>query len=392
MSGDVARRSVAHGEHDEGRRAARHRGRERRERSSTIPPAARRARRTTAPTSGSSATRRISSPACGWASTSRRRSRRNAQGGMLAAPAWTAFMNEVYRRKPAPRDWPMPEGIVTREIDPSTNMLATPGCPPRRVATEFFIAGTDPIAPARAHGVRALAGYVGRRQPQRTPRARPSSTARSADAAGRHHASPSRHVRSRPRCHRATSLARLRIRMRVASSTAFHRDTGRAVPRRHLIRSRRRHDLAAGRLPRALHVLRRRAHGRRGGRAREALGVRVACPTTSRATCARASRPVEAHRELPRRPRPATTCCAAASSAGTITSGAKCRPWLVRRFTHRVGSLHAVRMPDGSFVHAFSSRAAGRADRPRRTWTRTSRRSSRWRARCRSTSSRIPRS
>jgi histidinol phosphatase-like PHP family hydrolase len=29
---------------------------------------------------------------------------------------------------------------------------------------------------------------------------------------------------------------------------------------------------------------------------------------------------------------------------------------VVRRFTHRLGSLHAVRMPDGSLVHAFSSR------------------------------------
>lgn len=31
-------------------------------------------------------------------------------------------------------------------------------------------------------------------------------------------------------------------------------------------------------------------------------------------------------------------------------------PDLVRRFTHRLGSLHAVRMPDGSLVHAFSQR------------------------------------
>jgi histidinol phosphatase-like PHP family hydrolase len=31
-------------------------------------------------------------------------------------------------------------------------------------------------------------------------------------------------------------------------------------------------------------------------------------------------------------------------------------PDLVRRFTHRVGSLHAVRLPDGTLVHAFSSR------------------------------------
>src|SRR5471030_2346690 len=46
----------------------------------------------------------------------------NAQGGILAAPAWTAFMNEVYKRKPAPKDWPMPGDIVTRQIDITTNM------------------------------------------------------------------------------------------------------------------------------------------------------------------------------------------------------------------------------------------------------------------------------
>jgi penicillin-binding protein 1A len=66
----------------------------------------------------------------------------NAQGGILAAPAWTAFMNEVYRRKPAPPDWPRPEGIVTREIDPASGLLAGPGC--SGTVTEFFIAGTDP--------------------------------------------------------------------------------------------------------------------------------------------------------------------------------------------------------------------------------------------------------
>jgi penicillin-binding protein 1A len=66
----------------------------------------------------------------------------NAQGGVLAAPAWTAFMNEVYRRKPAPPDWPRPEGIVIRQIDPVSGMLAGPGC--SGSVNEFFIAGTDP--------------------------------------------------------------------------------------------------------------------------------------------------------------------------------------------------------------------------------------------------------
>jgi len=67
----------------------------------------------------------------------------NAQGGILAAPAWTAFMNEVYRRKPAPPDWPRPEGIVVREIDPATGLLAGPGC--SGSVTEYFIVGTDPV-------------------------------------------------------------------------------------------------------------------------------------------------------------------------------------------------------------------------------------------------------
>jgi penicillin-binding protein 1A len=75
----------------------------------------------------------------------------NAQGGILAAPAWTAFMNEVYRRKPSPRDWPMPPDIVTRQIDMTTNMLATPYCPSTVVGNEFFIPGTDPLQQCDVH-------------------------------------------------------------------------------------------------------------------------------------------------------------------------------------------------------------------------------------------------
>jgi len=67
----------------------------------------------------------------------------NAQGGMLAAPAWTAFMTEVYRRKPAPPDWPRPAGIVTKTIDLVGNTLWTRDCPGIE-ATEVFIAGSEP--------------------------------------------------------------------------------------------------------------------------------------------------------------------------------------------------------------------------------------------------------
>ncbi len=77
----LARRSVAHGEHDEGRAqqgSARHPWAPP---ASGSPPPARPAPRTTTPTSGSSATRPISSPASGWASTARRRSRPTRRAG-----------------------------------------------------------------------------------------------------------------------------------------------------------------------------------------------------------------------------------------------------------------------------------------------------------------------
>ncbi|MEO7363699.1 MAG: PBP1A family penicillin-binding protein [Gemmatimonadaceae bacterium] len=68
----------------------------------------------------------------------------NAQGGELAAPAWTAFMTEVYRRKPNPPDWPRPDGIVAREIDASTGRLPSSACM-GSIVTEYFIMGTEPF-------------------------------------------------------------------------------------------------------------------------------------------------------------------------------------------------------------------------------------------------------
>lgn len=69
----------------------------------------------------------------------------NAQGGRLAGPAWTAYMTEVYRNRPAPPDWSRPSGIVVREIDAVTGMASSSYCPADRVITEYFIAGTEPF-------------------------------------------------------------------------------------------------------------------------------------------------------------------------------------------------------------------------------------------------------
>jgi penicillin-binding protein 1A len=98
----------------------------------------------------------------------------NAQGGILAAPAWSAFMKEAYRRKPAPPDWPMPADIVTRTIDISTNMLATQFCPANLVTNEFYIPGTDPVQPCNVHtgygtDTTGYGGYPGAYPPASPP-------------------------------------------------------------------------------------------------------------------------------------------------------------------------------------------------------------------------------
>jgi penicillin-binding protein 1A len=106
----------------------------------------------------------------------------NAQGGDLAAPAWTAFMTEVYRRKPQPPDWPRPDGIITREVDAATGRLATSACL-GNVVTEFFARGTEPTRsctdpPAPVPGLPVLQDSAGRVIP-------PVDTLRAPSPAGR---------------------------------------------------------------------------------------------------------------------------------------------------------------------------------------------------------------
>ncbi|MDQ3697228.1 MAG: PBP1A family penicillin-binding protein [Gemmatimonadota bacterium] len=77
----------------------------------------------------------------------------NAQGGRLAAPAWTAFMTEVYQRRPAPRDWARPEGITVRQVDRTTGLLPNPFCPPEAIGADYFITGTDPVRECDVHSL-----------------------------------------------------------------------------------------------------------------------------------------------------------------------------------------------------------------------------------------------
>jgi penicillin-binding protein 1A len=68
----------------------------------------------------------------------------NAQGGVLAAPAWTAMMREVYERRELPKAWPRPDGLTALDIDKTTGYKATPFCPKDVHYIESFIPGTEP--------------------------------------------------------------------------------------------------------------------------------------------------------------------------------------------------------------------------------------------------------
>lgn len=75
----------------------------------------------------------------------------NAAGGVLAAPAWTMFMREVYERRARPSDWPRPPELITREVDNTTGYLATPLCPKPTRYWEWFVPGTEPTELCPVH-------------------------------------------------------------------------------------------------------------------------------------------------------------------------------------------------------------------------------------------------
>ncbi|MBA3893905.1 MAG: PBP1A family penicillin-binding protein [Gemmatimonadales bacterium] len=73
-----------------------------------------------------------------------RKIKSNAQGGVLAAPAWTAMMREVYERRAVPAAWRRPSGLSALDIDKTTGYKATPFCPKDVHYIESFIPGTEP--------------------------------------------------------------------------------------------------------------------------------------------------------------------------------------------------------------------------------------------------------
>ena len=93
----------------------------------------------------------------------------NAQGGVLAAPAWTAMMREVYERRAIPPAWPRPDGLTALDIDKTTGYKATPFCPKDVHYIESFIPGTEPTPFCPIHSpfgsVGGVMGGSGRARP-----------------------------------------------------------------------------------------------------------------------------------------------------------------------------------------------------------------------------------
>lgn len=76
----------------------------------------------------------------------------NAGGGRIVAPAWTAFMRDVYDRRPTPAEWKRPDLLITREVDWQTGYLATPFCPAGNRHWDWFYPGTQPTQLCPVHG------------------------------------------------------------------------------------------------------------------------------------------------------------------------------------------------------------------------------------------------
>jgi 1A family penicillin-binding protein len=68
---------------------------------------------------------------------------RGAFGGTLAAPVWSLFAREAYRRLPVPPPWTPPEGLVAARVRRDDGRYA-PGDTSAATVTEWFVAGTEP--------------------------------------------------------------------------------------------------------------------------------------------------------------------------------------------------------------------------------------------------------
>lgn len=70
----------------------------------------------------------------------------NATGGSVAAPAWGRIINRIYRTRPMPERWIVPENVIIRFVDPASGLVLSDGCYPEQgePRKELFLADEEP--------------------------------------------------------------------------------------------------------------------------------------------------------------------------------------------------------------------------------------------------------
>ena len=82
-------------------------------------------------------------------------------GAKAALPIWTEFMKRAsaHRAYRDVTDFPVPDGVVSAQVDPESGQLATSACP--QVVTDYYILGTQPVQFCSLHqgGSTEIAGW-----------------------------------------------------------------------------------------------------------------------------------------------------------------------------------------------------------------------------------------
>jgi penicillin-binding protein 1B len=83
------------------------------------------------------------------------------EGAHAALPVWVEFMLRAHKHRAyrGVTDFPVPDGVVSAQIDAATGLLATSACP--KVQTEFYLLGTQPVqfCPLHKGGSTEIAGW-----------------------------------------------------------------------------------------------------------------------------------------------------------------------------------------------------------------------------------------
>jgi penicillin-binding protein 1B len=85
------------------------------------------------------------------------------EGAKAALPIWTDFMKRAsqHRAYRDVTDFPIPDGVVSAQVDTSTGSLATSSCPQSDVRNEYYLEGTQPVEFCATHmgGVTQFANW-----------------------------------------------------------------------------------------------------------------------------------------------------------------------------------------------------------------------------------------